>query len=156
MPDEVFADPAFQGLEGLRVLYVSGDIFDIQHISQTNVLGDSDQVALAMSKVKPAPDAKWSVETGGNELINVANIVDVDTTGKTYVGEGHYSDELLFQAELVDFNAPVVSRDADALVNEAVAFLVEEDAAPATGDPLSTFGGGLVPDAPDGVQSMLA
>ena len=62
------------------------------------ILGDSDQVALAMEKAGDVhPEADWKVETGSNVLVNVATIVDVDSTGTTYVGGDHYSDEILFR-----------------------------------------------------------
>ncbi len=157
MPGEVYADSAFVGLAGLRVLYVSGDLIDIQYISQTNILGDSDQVALSMARLRPDADAAWSITTGSNELINSARIFDVDAAGKTYVGGGRYSDEFLFQSELVDFNLNLQNRSADALANEAIAFFADDADAPSwTNDPLPSSLGHLGADAPDGLQSMLA
>lgn len=157
MPGEVYADSAFVGLAGLRVLYVSGDLIDIQYICQTNVLGDSDQVALAMARLQPDPDATWSVTTGGNELINSARIFDVDAGGKTYVGGESYTDEFLFQSELVDFNLHLQNRSPDDLANEAIAFFADDaDAPPWSDDGLPSSLGHLGSDAPDGLQSMLA
>src|SRR5690606_9967781 len=46
--DGILDDDAFMDLAGLRVLYVSGSIYDLQYVSQTNVLGDADQVAAVM------------------------------------------------------------------------------------------------------------
>lgn len=157
MPGEVYADSAFVGLPALRVLYVSGDLIDMQYIAQTNVLGDSDQVALTMARLQPDPDATWTVTTGSNELINAARIFDVDAGSKTYVGGGRYSDEFLFQSELVDFNLHLQNRSADALANEAIAFFADDaDAPPWAGDHLPSSLGHLGSDAPDGLQSMLA
>lgn len=121
----VLTDPMFSGLPGLRVLYVSGDLLNIQYISQTNIVGDSDQIALAMNAIDPQADATWSVSTGGNALVNSAAILDLDSLGRTYVGGGQYSQETLFQAELISHQPELLGRNPDELVNEAVVFLDE-------------------------------
>lgn len=123
LSNDILHDPAFAGLAGLRVLYVSGDMLNIQYIKQTTILGDNDQIALAMNAVAPHAGADWSVSTGGNALINSAAILDLDSIGKTYVGGGQYSQEMLFQAGLVADQPELAARDPNALVNEAVAFL---------------------------------
>ncbi len=128
----VLADPAFAGSGALKVLYITGDIINLNFVKQTNVLGDGDQVALAMDAAQAAPDAQWTVSTGANTLVNFAQIADVDALGKTYVGGEVYSDEILIQAELVS-DAPALDlggRSADQLVNEAVAFLGDDDSGP--------------------------
>ena len=107
-----------------------------KYVKQTNILGDSDQVALAMEQVGEAhPEADWQIETGSNVLVNVATIVDVDSTGTTYVGGDHYSDEILIQAELVSPNDSLGGQNPDVLVNEAVAFLGDDLAGPDGGEP---------------------
>lgn len=127
----VLTDDAFTGLEGLRVLYINGDLLNLQYIKQTSILGDSDQIALSMDQLKPHLDADWAVSTGGNALINHAVILDLDSLGKTYVGGEKYSQETLVQAELIsnkpDFGGP----GADALVSEAVLFLDDSMLEPA-------------------------
>jgi hypothetical protein len=128
LSDGVLSDAAFAGLAGLRVLYITGNILNLQYISQTNVLGDADQVALAMNKVTAATDAHWTLSTGSNALVNQARIVDVTTQNKTYVGGNHYSDDYLVQTDIIDTGA-IASfgmRQADALINEAVAFLDDD------------------------------
>lgn len=119
----VLTDPAFAGLAGLRVLYISGDMLNIQYISQTSIVGDSDQIALAMNAVNPHAEATWSISTGGNTLINNAAIADLDSLGHTYVGGEQYSQETLFQSGLISSHPDLAAHDPDALVNEAVAFL---------------------------------
>jgi hypothetical protein len=123
---DVLDDHAFAGLAGLRVLYISGDLINLQYISQTNILGDSDQVALAMDALAPHPEAHWTVSTGTNTLVNFASIVDVDAVGKTYVGGDQYSDEILVQANLISTEPDLGGQNPDALVNEAVAFLDDD------------------------------
>jgi hypothetical protein len=155
MPSGVFGDDAFAGLGGLRVLYVSGDILDLQYIQQTNILGDADQVALAMNSIGESyPDAEWSISTGSNALVNTAGILDLDATGKTYVGGDHYSDEILIQAELVPTDSNLGAQNPDVLVNEAVAFLGDDVAGPDDDAPSTP----IAHDAPhvDVMQTMLA
>lgn len=123
MPEGVLHDEAFAGLSLLRVLYVSGNVCDLQYVSQTNVLGDGDEVALAMNEAAAVAGADWTVSTGSNVLVNSASIFDLDTTGKTYVGGEQYSDELLIQSDIIRTDQVAGARDADALVNEAVVFL---------------------------------
>jgi hypothetical protein len=131
LPTDVLRDSAFEGLAGLKVLYVSGNIFDLQYVKQTNILGDSDQVAMALNGIDDSfPNANWTVSTGSNALINAAQIVDVDLTGKTYVGGNQYSDEILIQAEFVSPNPNLGGKDPDVLVNEAIAFLDDDIAGP--------------------------
>ncbi|GLS31257.1 hypothetical protein SAMN04488498_118100 [Mesorhizobium albiziae] len=119
----LLGDSAFAGLDSLRVLYISGDMLNLNYVKQTNILGDSDQVALAMNELFPHPEAEWTLTTGNNELVNFAAIVDVDATDKTYVGGGQYSDEVLIQANLIEDDRGLAAQDPDQLVNEAVAFL---------------------------------
>ncbi|MCO6049104.1 type I secretion protein [Mesorhizobium sp. RP14(2022)] len=120
---DVLQDSAFAGLVGLRVLYISGNLYDLHYVSQTNVLGDSDQVALAMNKGLAGAGADWSVSTGSNALVNIAGIFDVDSTGKTYVGGEKYTDEILIQTDIIATNPVLGAQNADHLVNEAVVFL---------------------------------
>lgn len=120
---KVLSEDAFTGLERLQVLHVRGDLLKLQSIQQTNILGDSDQIALAMDAIAPHLDAGWSISTGSNALMNNAAIVDLDSFGKTYVGGDQYSQETLYQAELISRHPDFGSPEADALVNEAVLFL---------------------------------
>ncbi len=120
---DVRSDDAFAGLEGLRVLHIGGDLLNLQFIKQTNILGDSDQISLAMDAISPHLDSGWTISTGSNALLNNAAIVDLDSFGKTYVGGDQYSQETLFQAELISHRPDLGGPDADALVNEAVLFL---------------------------------
>ncbi|TPN85527.1 type I secretion protein [Mesorhizobium sp. CU2] len=127
-PGGILHDEAFAGIGALRVLYISGDLLNVNYVSQTNVLGDSDQVALAMNQFVAHPEAEWTVTTGGNQVANFAGIVDVDGTNKTYVGGEHYSHEILIQADIISCDPELGGQNPDALVNEAVAFLADDAA----------------------------
>lgn len=119
-------DSAFAGMSGLRVLYISGDLLSLNYIQQTNILGDDDQITLAMNALTARPDADWTISTGSNALLNYAGIVDVDTGKTVYAGGGAYSDEVLIQAELIKDDPYLGGQDPDALVSEAVVFLGDD------------------------------
>ncbi|MDX8436799.1 type I secretion protein [Mesorhizobium abyssinicae] len=154
-PGDILKDPAFHGLGHLRVLYISGDLINMQYVSQTNVLGDSDQVALAMNQLVAHPEAEWTITTGGNQVANFAGIIDVDGTDKTYVGGEHYTHEILIQADIISCDPELGGQNPDALVNEAVAFLADDltDDAAQVDHPIAP-----TPDhvQADGVQTILA
>ena len=155
---ELLSNQDFAGLQGLRVLYVSGDLINLQYIRQTNILGDNDQIALAVNAIAPDLDASWTIETGSNALINNATIIDLDSVGKTYIGGEQYSQETLFQAELISSHPDFGSPNPDALVNEAVLFL--DDSMLDQNDHATTHDASCLPSdydghAGDGVNSMI-
>ena len=155
---EVLSHDVFAGLEGLRVLYISGDLINLQYIRQTNILGDSDQIALAMDAIAPNLHADWAIETGSNALVNNAVIVDLDSVGKTYIGGQQYSQETLFQAELISAQPDIANPDPDALVSEAVLFL--DDSMLDQDDQSAAFDASCMPSeydgqASDGVNSII-
>ena len=151
----IINDAVFAGLAHLNVLYISGNLLNLQYINQTNVLGDSDAVALAMDQLIAHPEAEWTIATGANQLVNFATINNFEPTTTTYVGGEHYSDEILIQADIISSEPDLMSQDPDALVNEAVAFLGDDDAPDAgAGQELH---GTLMPDnsQTDPMQGML-
>ncbi len=123
----VLGDSAFAGSGAISVLYVSGNIYDLNYVEQHTIVGDSDQVALAMNAVAADPTANWSVVTGSNTVANVASITNLDAMGKTYVGGEHYSDAMLVQSGLVPSQSDmhISGENPDQIVNEAVAFLTD-------------------------------
>ncbi len=132
MPDGFGSDQNFQGIAGVRALYISGNVYDLNYVKQTNILGDSDYVAHYEDSLKSASsDTAWNISTGSNALINVAIIVDHDTheNGTSYAGGGVYSDAILIQADIVvSQGAAPAANQGQPLANEAVAFL-DHDAA---------------------------
>ena len=155
----VLGDSAFAGLGAINVLYVSGSIYDLNYVEQHAIVGDSDQVALAMSAVAADPTANWSVVTGSNTVANVASITNLDSMGKTYVGGEHYSDAMLVQSGLVPSasDMQIGGQNPDVIVNEAVAFLADSTADhPGDHNGLSTTPSVSADHAPqvDGVHSL--
>jgi hypothetical protein len=128
-------DPALAGAligDGgpLRVLYITGDYYDINAAWQTNITSDVDvmyqlqnQPVADLLAHDPNGAVTQSVTTGGNQLVNDAAIVDVNPDA-TYVGGHVYSDSILVQADLVPAASDsAVKADSNALVTELVAFV---------------------------------
>ncbi len=131
MPDGFHGDQALQGIAGLRVLYISGNVYDVNYIEQTNILGDADYVAHYEDALLTASsETVWDISTGSNALINIASIVDNDTGGggTSYVGGGVYSDAILIQADIIcaqPASGPGAGQSQQ-LAIEVVAFLDNE------------------------------
>lgn len=122
-------DPAWQ-LAGsasgtLKVLYVTGDYYDINLISQTNVVSDMDQVA---QWTAAAGDISQAAVTGANTLLNAAEIVDAGTlSGSSFIGGEVYQESLLIQANIVTEQDKITVYDNAAYVPELIAFTSEGD-----------------------------
>lgn len=135
LSDEVVEDDLFLGVEGLRALYITGDLIKVTTVSQTNVMGDQDQVKLALDNFARETDGMVEVVTGSNVLTNSAVIEDLGFDSVVMAAGDVYDDALLYQAELIDTDAAPTGVDLQALATEAVAFLADDM---------------IVPDLPDG------
>lgn len=136
----------------LKVLYVKGDMYDINYVEQVNVAGDPDKVILyAEQTFDKAVD--WTVETGGNVLINAAAIVDYQSVGDAaYLGGTLYSQAMLIQSEIIH-----AGKEAPApMVSEAIAFIADDFDVGDVPD-IDTLGlASLANQAPDGLDAVLA
>jgi len=125
----------------LKVLYITGDYYDINAVWQTNITSDVDvmyqlqnQPLADLMALDPDGAVTQSVTTGGNELANDAAIVDVNPDA-TYVGGEIYTDSILVQANLVPTGSDhAVNADTNALVTELIAF-VDDHPQDAAGPP---------------------
>lgn len=128
MPDALAHDVNFVGYEGLNVLYITGNLYDVSIIKQVSVLGDSDDVTQAAAKLaENNEDATIHVDTGSNAVVNLAQIIDYDSFGSTtYVAGGVYSDAILIQGGIIenDMSQPQQGQ----LANEVIAFLHDDPA----------------------------
>ncbi|MFG6080162.1 hypothetical protein ACEUZ9_000613 [Paracoccus litorisediminis] len=123
LPASILNDPAFEGLDVLRVLHIKGDLVSVNMIRQTNVLGDADQIETYLSDAQLGGDVR--VVTGSNTLVNTAQITEFGVDATIHSGGGYYSDALLHQAELVT-DRPLQMGDGPApLASEAVLFLAD-------------------------------
>ena len=135
------------GSSMMHVLYITGDFYDINALSQTNIVSNADTVAQFMpnagSGVAPngvPTSSTMVIDTGHNQLANFAGISVVGTTsGFQFVGGQHYDDAILVQANLVSDKAHVVIGDTHTLASELVAFTGVHDAAPPASDHVATL-----------------
>jgi hypothetical protein len=102
----------------LDVLVVRGDYWDINVISQTNVIVDAD---VALQHLAGGGGSQW-MTTGGNDAHNTAKIMDMGAIFDQYLGGKHYTDAVMIQAEYIDASATIVNHDTMSLISEAVAF----------------------------------
>jgi hypothetical protein len=124
MPDGFKSDGALDGFGNLKVLYVTGDVYDVHSVSQVNIVGDADDLTIYEDSLLKAQDSVWQVSTGHNLLVNKASILDYDGLGDTaYVGGEIYSDAILVQAGIVEGLTDRLDLRGDALANEVIAFL---------------------------------
>ncbi len=153
---------AFSGMGLLKVLYIEGDLIQMNLVKQTNILGDADQVHVVLDDFLGAHDSV-TVNTGDNALINSTSIGTYGIDSDVYVGGEVYSDAILVQAELIDTDAdPLgVSLTSGDLASEAVAFLADDMISPSEFDqgvdPMITpTAGETTTSTPDSLQVMLA
>lgn len=126
-------DPEFGWLvdgnpsDTFKVLYITGNYYDINIIAQVNVVADVDTAVQMMPDIKaPNEDGlEQSASTGGNVLVNTAAIVDVGPVAKLYVGGNSYEESILVQANIVAAENEADKLrfgDTETLVNEVIAF----------------------------------
>lgn len=151
MPKALSEDKAFAGYEHLNVLYVTGNLFDINYIEQVNIVGDPDQVIFYAEEAF-GKNVDWTVHTGGNVLVNTAIIHDHQSSGgSAYVGGTLYSEALLIQTEIIHTGSEQPSQ----MVNEVIAFL-DDEVMPDLEDMAGMLQIAAGNHAPDGLESMLS
>lgn len=156
---EVTEDPAFEGTELLRVLYIDGDFTTVNMVDQINVLGDSDQVHLARDAFAAALQEQIKITTGSNVAANIAAIQDNGLDSIVMAQGDTYSDALIYQANLIDIDVLETGTSIADLANEAVAFLTDEINADSMGDDITAMTNDLINDSfshSDIMQTMLS
>ncbi|MCA1441288.1 hypothetical protein I6F07_13905 [Ensifer sp. IC4062] len=138
LPEALAHDQDFAGYSSLRVLYITGNFYDVNVIKQVNILGDVDAVTYTAGRTpEEGLDTEVTVHVGSNTVVNVAQIIDYDSFGQTtYVGGDVYSDTILIQSGIVDIgrDGDTLNFQPDGLVNEVIAFVGEDDPAPGAGE----------------------
>lgn len=160
---DAFAElEAFNGIELLRVLHITGNLIQMNLVKQTNILGDADQVHVALDNFL-GEVGDVSVNTGENALVNIANIGSYGVDSDVHVSGDYYSDAMLVQAAFIDTDAdPLgVSLSSGDLATEAVAFLADDMISPSEFE--NGYDPAIVPTmsedtagTPDSLQVMLA
>ena len=129
--ERLMTDPVLAGMEQARVLKIDGSLTLSNTIEQRIHLSDRDDIL-----IDGAVPPDLEIIAGSNALLNATAIVARGVDSRVMAAEDVYSDLLIHQARLVDEPAPGETPDGDApggaLVNEALAFLMEETQATAT------------------------
>ncbi len=124
------ADLNLPGLGGpLNILLVTGDYYDLNVISQINVVSNNGVVNANLSALSAGTPAV--IETGGNTLANSATIVTAAGQSGNFVGGQAYDSALLVQANLISSQANTQVVPANALIPQLSAFLSSEADHPA-------------------------
>ncbi|MCV3273587.1 hypothetical protein [Roseobacter sinensis] len=151
---EVLEDPLFNGTELLRVLYVDGDFKSVNALEQTNILGDADQVHLAVDEFAAALQQEIELVAGSNIAANFAAIRDNGLDSEVMAQGETYSDALIHQANLIDTDpAPPGATIAD-LATEAVAFLADDIVDQNLGEEILAQTASMVADVPQAADIM--
>jgi hypothetical protein len=121
---KVPSDFSGHGTGKFNVLYTKGDYYDFNVIWQHNTIVDIDG---SMQHLKGSDGwgkgFKQFASTGHNAAQNVAEIIDIGTLQKQFVGGKHYEDSILVQANIVGGNDDkVVYSDTSKLAPEVIAF----------------------------------
>ncbi|MGJ8606083.1 MAG: hypothetical protein ACSHXH_18355 [Marivita sp.] len=124
--EDLVQDDLFLGTELLKVLYVDGDFTTANILSQSNILGDSDQIQMAHDHFAAALQKEIQITTGSNIEANFASIKNKGQDSVVMAKGTTYSDALIHQANLVDTNSQADAAMGIAeLASEAVAFLAD-------------------------------
>jgi hypothetical protein len=126
------------GTGTLHVLDITGDFYDVNYISQVNLVSNVDTAvqSLPNTGTTTAPDGVTTISTetinsGHNQLANLAGIAVVGTTSDfQFIGGQHYDDAILIQANLVSDRSSVTIGDTHTLASEVIAFTGLHDVQP--------------------------
>jgi hypothetical protein len=114
---------AFPNLFGnINVLVVTGSLYDINYICQTNVMSNSNVVQLDGSSTAP-PGATQSVSSGHDTTLNAATIVDGGSALSPYLQGSYYNDMILIQTNILGNEPHIAGQNPSQLAPELVAFL---------------------------------
>jgi hypothetical protein len=116
---------AFPNLFGnINVLVVTGNYYDINYISQTNIMSNSNVVHMWGGH-----GATDTVNTGSNIAVNAATIIDGGSALSPYLQGNYYNDMILLQTNIIGNNASAAAHNPGQFVPELVAFTGALDSA---------------------------
>jgi hypothetical protein len=114
----------FPGLSGTaHVLIVTGDYYDINYISQTNVLSDANVVSVAGG-------GKQTIVTGHDQVLNSASIIDGGSVNTPYLQGNYYNDMILIQSNIMSDGERITGSNPNQLASELVAFTSPTETSP--------------------------
>jgi hypothetical protein len=142
------------GMGQLNVLFVTGNYYDINLVTQTNVLSDPNIALQLMNGGSGSGTTSEIISTGGNEAINLAQIIDASNLGSQFVAGGQYSDSLMVQANILENVSQVTTASPQTLINEVIAFLGQD--APAVVSPAGEAPGVATTTHTDPISGVLS
>jgi hypothetical protein len=111
----------------LKILYVPGDYYDLNVITQVNFLTDADQLIQGSAQA----GTTLGVAAGGNIALNEAYIIDPGLLSTSnYLGGETYEESVLIQVNMITDSDTVEIHDTNTLVAELVAFAEQAEAEP--------------------------
>jgi hypothetical protein len=120
--DPASALNAFPNLFGnINVLVVTGNFYDINYVSQTNVMSNANAVQLNGSSAAPT-GATQAVNTGNDITVNSASILDGGSILSPYLQGNYYNDMILIQTNIIGSDPKITGHDPSQLAPEIVAF----------------------------------
>jgi hypothetical protein len=130
-------EKAFPDLVGnVNVLVVTGDYYDVNYVSQTNIISNANTVMMNGSQGTLA-SASQNVQTGHDLAVNAAEIFDAGSATSPYLQGNYYHDLILIQSNIVTDGTRITGHDPTQLAPELVAFTGTGEAAPTT-SPVAT------------------
>ena len=145
------------GTPTFDVLYITGNYYDYNIVSQINVLSDADAVSLNATGI-----LSQSATTGGNTALNAALINDFGTTSDyQYLGGQIYETTTLIQANIVLHDDETIHTDSTGTsslhpdVVATVAALSCEEAAAATTQPTADPSTSYAASHTDGLAAVM-
>jgi hypothetical protein len=114
----------FPGLSGTaHVLIVTGDYYDINYVSQTNVLSDANVVSMTGS-------GQQTIVTGHDQVVNSASIIDGGSLSTPYLQGNYYNDMILIQSNIISDGERITGNNPNQLAPELVAFTSPTETGP--------------------------
>jgi hypothetical protein len=134
--DDIPSDlPGMHGMS-FNVLFAKGNYYDFNVVWQHNTIVDIDGALQYFGGWGEEGDHfKQFASTGHNLAKNKAEIIDIGTLDKQYVGGSHYQESILVQVDILkEDNDSVVYGDTTKLVTEVIAFTETAEETPSSDD----------------------
>lgn len=110
--DKGFVVPG-DGSMKLNVLFITGNYYDFNILTQTNIVSDSDVVQQTLGNGESG-----YVSTGGNSLSNEALLVTLGPLGGQHVGGQQYSESVLVQTNIITQSVDMLSSKSSLVLND--------------------------------------
>jgi hypothetical protein len=148
-PESVLS--AFPNLFGnINVLIVTGNYYDVNYISQTNIMSNSNVVNMSGTS-----GSTQTVNTGSNIAVNAATIIDGGSALSPYLQGHYYNDMILLQTNIIGNGANAAAHNPSQFVPELVAFTGGTDTANQAPETAIASAGGCQHHHHDGIAGVM-